>query len=69
MTRKRNCDNLTHKETIMKPNYINQETEIIQFSVRVPKELNDFLQALADKTGISKNSLILTKLWELKKQN
>ena len=42
------------------------ETEIIQYTIRVPKELNDFLQNCADKKGISKNSFILTKLWELK---
>ena len=43
------------------------DVEIIQYSIRVPKELNDFLQSSADKKGISKNSLILNTLWELKK--
>lgn len=40
--------------------------EMIHFSIRVPRELNDYMQEVADRTGISKNSLIVTKLWEIK---
>lgn len=54
----------------MKPN----ETKIrgidfIQFTLRIPTELNDFLQSEADRLGIAKNSLILNKLWEYKNNN
>ena len=44
------------------------ETEIVQYSIRVPKDLNDFLQNHADRKGIAKNSLILTTLWDLKER-
>ena len=40
--------------------------DFIQFSVRFPKELNEFLQNEANRLGIPKNSLILNKLWEYK---
>jgi len=44
-----------------------KQVDTIQSTLRMPKELNDFILNLANKTGISKNSLILTKLWELAK--
>ena len=52
----------------MKPEYNKKEFETVQVTVRLPNTLNDFMQDAAGKMGISKNSLIVTKLWELAKQ-
>ena len=50
----------------MKPKCNNCETEIIQFSLRLPKELNDFLVTEAKQKGLSKQAVIVSNLWELK---
>lgn len=50
----------------MKPNR-NEEKELVQFTLRLPKKLNDFLQNKADKLNVPKHSFILLKLWELTK--
>lgn len=38
-----------------------------QLTLRLPQKLNELLQKMANDKGISKNSLILSKLWELAK--
>ena len=35
-----------------------------KLTVRVPKELNEMLNKKSEKMGLSKNSLILSWLWE-----
>lgn len=42
----------------------NEEPEIIQFSLRIPIELNETLKKIAIKTGVGKNSIIVNALWE-----
>ena len=39
-----------------------------QLTLRIPKELNDLLQKQAEKTGIVKNALITTALWQFVKK-
>ena len=39
-----------------------------QLTLRLPKDLNDLLSKLAEKTGIAKNALITTYLWEKVKE-
>lgn len=37
--------------------------EKIQFTLRLPEELNKIIIKLSEETGISKNSIIATSLW------
>ena len=39
-----------------------------QFTLRLPNELDKFLNELAKAKGISKNTIIILKLWELAKE-
>lgn len=40
-------------------------TEKTQLTLRLPKKLNEMLTVLAEQTGIAKNSLIVSALWNL----
>lgn len=46
-----------------------KETDVSTFTVRIPNDLNDFLNDYADKLGVSKNTLIILSLHEYRKEN
>lgn len=39
-----------------------------QICIRIPSKLNEIINNLSKEKGISKNSIIVNKLWELKKE-
>jgi len=41
----------------------------VQFTLRLPDKLNETITQQAKAKGITKNSLIILKLWELAKEN
>ena len=47
---------------------LNEENNIVQLTLRLPKELNEYFQTISLKKGISKNSLIVAALWDFEER-